>query len=430
LTLKDSVPVDFGGVSYILHSTSDANANCLVLDFPVGGAVDVPVFIAALSDTDFAYFNGQTQPAIAVEDVAGTGAIYMSHSADDIGIIGVKGATTEIQIVATTLTFTGAVGFTGAQVITGDFSVDGALALIDGSTSVRLVSAGFVSLESPANRFGVSASIYMQVTTAVTTGITTITHTGSAPAVTWTADSFAFIGDVVVGAAGGNAGMDFFAYGKLDGSFIEWDEDANDAGRFKVVNASTRLSCSRNAINECALSITQTHDTDAAVGESQGGNGAWITYVLAAANTNESESGYTLMTGVHGDMLLDGTINGSQVHAVGVMGEIRGAGAITECAHIAAVYAKNNNAINPTTGTKSLFYGENIAGTVDYGLLLEGTITTAIGIGPVTTAFALPAAGTAPVVASATGAGVAAEGSVVITIDGTPKYLQYFAGTA
>jgi len=50
--------------------------------------------------------------------------------------------------------------------------------------------------------------------------------------------------------------------------------------------------------------------------------------------------------------------------------------------------------------------------------------------GSFTAAFAFPAAGTAPVVASATGAGVAGEGSIVILIDGTPKYLQHFAATA
>ena len=187
-------------------------------------------------------------------------------------------------------------------------------------------------------------------------------------------------GTLSVGASGGSKGNDFFVYGKLSGSFVEWDQDANDAGRFKVVNASTRLTCSRDGINECAFSITQTHDTDAATGDTQGGNAAWITYNLATANTNASESGYTLMTGVHGDMLLDGTINGDQVHAVGVMGEIRGAGAITECAHIAAVYAKNNNAISASAGDKSLFYGENIAGTVNYGVLLEGAMATGISL--------------------------------------------------
>ena len=102
LQLRDSVPIDFAGVSYILHSIADGNANCLVLDFPVGGAVDVPVFIAALSNTDFGYFNGQTQPALAAEDVAGTGAIYISHSGALAGTLALKGTTVTLNIVGVT----------------------------------------------------------------------------------------------------------------------------------------------------------------------------------------------------------------------------------------------------------------------------------------------------------------------------------------
>ena len=59
------------------------------------------------------------------------------------------------------------------------------------------------------------------------------------------------------------------------------------------------------------------------------------------------------------------------------------------------------------------------------------TITNLIQTtGVVTNLLALPAGGTAPVVAAATGAGVAAEGSIAITIGGVTKYLQYFAATA
>ena len=60
-----------------------------------------------------------------------------------------------------------------------------------------------------------------------------------------------------------------------------------------------------------------------------------------------------------------------------------------------------------------------------------GTITTALSIeGAHTNALALPAAGTAPVVASATAANDSAEGSIAITIGGVTKYLQYFAASA
>jgi len=97
--------------------------------------------------------------------------------------------------------FTQGIRTGAASIMVGNLSVDGATMLLDGSTSSRLVSAGFTSLESPANRFGVSATIYMQVATTLVTGVTAITHTGTAPAVTWTADSLAFVGDLDVNGA-------------------------------------------------------------------------------------------------------------------------------------------------------------------------------------------------------------------------------------
>jgi len=82
------------------------------------------------------------------------------------------------------VTITGDIAITGGFDVTGDLTSDGALVSLNGSTSVRGISAGFTSLESPANRLGVSSSIYMQVATTAVPGATAITHTGSAPAVT------------------------------------------------------------------------------------------------------------------------------------------------------------------------------------------------------------------------------------------------------
>ena len=214
-------------------------------------------------------------------------------------------------------------------------------------------------------------------TTTLTITETNITLVGSF-AVT---GAVAITGDVSIGAAGGNLGNDLFVYGKLDGSYLEWDEDANDAGRLKVVNASTRLSCVRSTVNECAFSVSQNHDTTAVQTDSQGGNATWSTYTLATANTNGSESQFTLMTGVHGDIVLNGTLNGDEVYAVGVMGEIRGAGAITECAQVAAVMAKNNNSVDPSAGIKSLFYGYQGSGILDRGLFIDARSGTTIDTG-------------------------------------------------
>jgi hypothetical protein len=84
--------------------------------------------------------------------------------------------------------------------VTGNLATDGTTVVLDGSTSVRLLSAAFVIMESPANRLGLNATEYMQVATTVTTGITAITHTGSAPTVTWTANSFDFVGAMAADA--------------------------------------------------------------------------------------------------------------------------------------------------------------------------------------------------------------------------------------
>lgn len=115
------------------------------------------------------------------------------------------GATPDVTWAADSLTFTGTFEVVGASTFdaitgVGNLDIDGTTILIDGSTSVRGVSAGFASLESPANRFGSDASIYMQIATTATTGVTAITHTGSGATVTWTADSFDFVGPISLDA--------------------------------------------------------------------------------------------------------------------------------------------------------------------------------------------------------------------------------------
>ena len=89
---------------------------------------------------------------------------------------------------AFTLSGTAATAFTGAT-----FAVDmSSTAVIDGATSVRNLSAGFNSLESPANRFGVNAKVYTQIATTATTGVTAITHTGTGPTMAWTVPAWTF----------------------------------------------------------------------------------------------------------------------------------------------------------------------------------------------------------------------------------------------
>ncbi|MDD3494104.1 MAG: hypothetical protein PHZ19_11480 [Candidatus Thermoplasmatota archaeon] len=101
--------------------------------------------------------------------------------------------------VAGATTLSGALGITGDMEVTGDLAVDGTTVVLDGSTSVRGISAGFTSLEAPAIRFGVDSSIYMEIAVSDTTGNVAITHTGTAKAVSWTAaGGFGFVGDTAV----------------------------------------------------------------------------------------------------------------------------------------------------------------------------------------------------------------------------------------
>jgi hypothetical protein len=127
---------------------------------------------AAYSPAIYLGYDAGARMSLAFTDA--TGVLAITHA----------GSGPAITWAATSLAFT------------GNFSSDGATAVLDGSTSVRGLSAGFTSLESPANRLGVDSSVYMQIATTATTGATAITHTGTGPAVTWTANSLAFTGNL------------------------------------------------------------------------------------------------------------------------------------------------------------------------------------------------------------------------------------------
>lgn len=83
--------------------------------------------------------------------------------------------------------------------ITGNLTQDGTTVTLDGSTSVRGISAGFTSLEANDIRFGFDASSYMKIVPVQTTGSVAVTHVGAgATAVSWTAGSFDFIGTMAL----------------------------------------------------------------------------------------------------------------------------------------------------------------------------------------------------------------------------------------
>jgi len=87
LHLNDDIVQSFGNTAAapnceLTWETADANANCLLLTLPEGGAVDVPVFVvgdATASGTNIGLFNGFTDPTIAVLDDAGAQSLWIQH---------------------------------------------------------------------------------------------------------------------------------------------------------------------------------------------------------------------------------------------------------------------------------------------------------------------------------------------------------------
>lgn len=175
------------------------------------------------------------------------------------------GATPDVTWAADSLTFTGAFEVAGASTFdaitsVGNLSVDAVTALIDGATSVRAVSAGFNSLEGPANRFGSDASWYMSIATTATSGNTAITHTGGTPAVTWAADSLTFTGAFeVVGASTFDA---ITGVGNLsiDGTTVSLDGSTSvdflSAGHVDIECADIRLGLNATEYMRLVTTVT------------------------------------------------------------------------------------------------------------------------------------------------------------------------------
>lgn len=118
--------------------------------------------------------------------------------------------------------FIGAIELDGTTIV-GDLNANGALMVLDGSTSVRGISAAFTSLEAPAIRFGSDAYTYMTVAVTADTGDVAITQSGSNTAMSWTA----------------SGGFDFVGAIELDGTTIVGDLDAN--GALMVLDGSTSV---------------------------------------------------------------------------------------------------------------------------------------------------------------------------------------------
>lgn len=86
----DDAPFKFGtgGTAQLLWETADANANALVLALPDGTTTDVPVLVVgdqSVLNADLTWFNGVTQPRIALVDADGDAWIALGYRVDDLG---------------------------------------------------------------------------------------------------------------------------------------------------------------------------------------------------------------------------------------------------------------------------------------------------------------------------------------------------------
>lgn len=341
-------------------------------------------------------------------------------------------ATEYMQIATTATTGATAITHTGSGpavtwaanslAFTGNFSTDGATNVLDGSTSVRAVSAGFTSLESPANRFGANATEYMQVATAATTGATTITHTGSAPAVTWTADSFGFTGPVSITPT--TTGIDI---GACSSYGILMDDTYTNAIRITSTVATTANT---------GIRLLNTYT----------GADGYHTGIMGAAIWNPTAaSGYGAVIGVYGEANIQGDFTGGTNWSFGVRGTLQltndtvinnGSsifGAINAsmkddatptltAGHICGIYVENliDADLSAISGISSMIYIANNSSatcTVDSAIYLYG---------PKVTYFAQIYDGTVSGCIAAS-AGAANGNYLVIDVDGVPMKIALLA---
>jgi len=164
--LRDDAPVQFGGVAKLEWDSSDPNANLLLVDFPTGGATDVPVMLLATAGSDYGYLNGTTQPTLAIEDADQDSYAALSFSSDDVASLTVGGGCSTMGITAAT---------------------------------TNIAASTLATIYGAATQIGFDSGAYMKIAVTDTTGAVAITHAGSGKAVTWTTTGgFSFVGDTAI----------------------------------------------------------------------------------------------------------------------------------------------------------------------------------------------------------------------------------------
>lgn len=88
LSFNDDIALSFGSSSdaSFIWETADANANALILALPEGGDTNVPIFVigdASISNADLTFFNGITEPSIAIVDDDKSAYLLVGFYAND-----------------------------------------------------------------------------------------------------------------------------------------------------------------------------------------------------------------------------------------------------------------------------------------------------------------------------------------------------------
>ena len=211
-TINDDTDFGFGTSDPITFewTTADANANCLILDMPAGGATDVPGFGLVTADADFGYFNGYTAPFFFIEDDDGDSYISLEWATDDVPSFNIGGSATYMRFVDT-VTF--GVSDTDIDVQWFGETADDYV-LFDGSEDdVTFEDITLELMDDTVLAFGDAADATIQYDE---NGNDDLQITGTV----------GFDGNVNFGASGG--GVDVYQYGVTSGDFVMLDASGNE----------------------------------------------------------------------------------------------------------------------------------------------------------------------------------------------------------
>jgi len=227
-------------------------------------------------------------------------------------------------------------------------------------------------------------------------------------------DGSAVTQGVVIGSSTVGVQVD----GTPDYAFESFAEIATGAQSVGNVGASnSRLTIKAAAeITSASHSAASYNRVEIEGGSTELGTGGWLEAVLGYVKNGSGSvnAPSTVVSGVLGVINFGASyVAGPNIWTAGVM---------------AASYSSGS-------ATIPNYYGFAVvdAGGKDFthGFFVKtATSTVAFGTDGCTNLLSVPVAGTAPVVASATTAGVAAEGSISILVNGVEKFLQYFVASS